>query len=333
MKPKSNLQIQLRALPTGHVGASHFQAVEAALPALAAGQVLSRVDFLSLDPYMRKRMADAVDGRWKLAPGDVMMGRTVGEVIESTDPAFAPGDVVLGWGGWQRYAAEPASTLEKVDGSVPRSLYLGLLGRPGITAWLGIVHVGQVRPEEVVLISSAAGAVGSIAGQIARLSKAEAVGIAGSDEKCDYLVSELGFRACVNYRSPHFEDDLARATPREVDLCFENVGAQVLDAALNRMREGGRIALCGLLGHYNSGPGHAFRNFPRLLDRALKLQGFRIDSNRPLWNRARADLAGWFAAGQLVQRETVTVGLENAPRGFAAMLAGDGHGKHLVKVS
>lgn len=333
MKQKSNLQIQLRELPTAHVSANHFQTVEAAVPALAAGQVLTRVNYLSLDPFMRKRMADAAEGRWKLAPGDVMMGRTVGEVIESADPSFAPGDVVLGWGGWQQYAVEPASTLEKVDGSVERSLYLGLLGRPGITAWLGIVHVAQVRPEEVVLISSAAGAVGSIAGQIARLLKAEAIGIAGSDEKCDYVVNELGFRACVNYRSPQFEDDLARATPGEVDVCFENVGAQVLDAALNRMREGGRIALCGLLAHYNSGPGHGLRNFPRLLDRALTLQGFRIDANRSLWNRALVDLAAWLAAGQLAQQETVTIGLENAPRGFASMLAGDGYGKHLVKVS
>lgn len=330
-----NLQVCIRSLPTAEVQATDFELRETAIPQPAEGEVLVRNHYLSLDPYMRKRLADALGGRVALGPGDLMMGRTVGEVVASHDPAYRAGDQVLGWGGWQRYSAEPARRLEKVQpvASMPLSVHLGALGRPGITAWLGIVHVAGVRAGEHVVVSSAAGAVGGLAGQMARHLGADVVGIAGGASKCEAVVGELGLRTCVDYKAPDFEQALAAATPEGVDVCFENVGAGVLDATLGRMNEEGRIALCGLIGHYHSGPPSAFRNFARLLDRGLHVTGFRIDSLTALHERARADLRAWFDAGVFRSWETVAEGLENAPAAFAGMLLGRGRGKTLVRIA
>jgi NADPH-dependent curcumin reductase CurA len=329
-----NLQVRIRSLPTGAVDEGHFELRTAALPVPAAGEVLVRTAYLSLDPYMRKRLADAVAGRVALGAGDLMMGRTVGHVVESRDARFCAGDAVLGWAGWQQYAAEPADQLEKLpQGDLLLSAHLGVLGRPGITAWLGVVHVANVQPGERVLVSSAAGAVGSLAGQIARQLGADVVGIAGGAAKCEAVASELRLRACIDYKDADFEPRLREATPDGVDACFENVGAAMLDAALGRMNAGGRIALCGLLGQYHSGAPYAYRNFTRLLDRALHLTGFRIDDHAALFAPARAQLAEWLHAGAFRQWETVADGLERAPAAFAAMLQGRGRGKTLVKVA
>lgn len=329
----SNLQVRVRSFPTGAVDESHFEVKPGPMPVPAEGQVLVRTAWLSLDPYMRKRLADAVEGRVKMAVGDLMPGRTVGEVVESRDARFRPGDHVLGWAGWQQYAAEPADQLEKVPATgQPLSVHLGVLGRPGITAWLGIVHLAAVQSDDKVLVSSAAGAVGSLAGQIARHLGADVVGIAGGPAKCRAVVGDLRFRACVDYKAPDFEHALREATPQGVDACFENVGAAMLDATLDRMNRNGRIALCGLMGQYHSGAPYAYRNFARLLDRTLKMTGFSINENAALYERARADLAKWLAAGAFRQWETVSHGLEQAPAAFAAMLQGRGQGKTLVKV-
>jgi NADPH-dependent curcumin reductase CurA len=330
-----NLQVRLRSLPQGAVEEGHFELHKCVVPELATDEVLVRNHFLSLDPYMRKRLADAVAGRVALRPGDLMMGRTAGEVIESRDAAFRPGDHVLGWGGWQQYSAEPAAKLEKIveaDG-MPLSVYLGVLGRPGITAWLGVVHVADLRRGECFVVSSAAGAVGSLAGQMARHLGARVVGIAGGRAKCEAVTRELGFHDCVDYRSTTFDLALRDATPQGVDACFENVGASVLDATLGRMNENGRIAVCGLLGHYHSGASHAFRNFPRILDRALRMTGFRIDDNSELHERARAELRAWVERGAFRTWETVSQGLESAPAAFVSMLEGRGRGKTLVRIA
>ncbi|QHE84584.1 NADP-dependent oxidoreductase [Hydrogenophaga sp. BPS33] len=330
----ANLQVRIRHLPRDTVEAGHFELHEALVPLPAAGQVLVQQHFLSLDPYMRKRLADACAGRDPLAPGDVMMGRTVGRVVESRDPAFRAGDTVLGWGGWQRYAAEPAQSLQKVEpvegGSL--SVHLGALGRPGITAWLGVVSVAQLRAGECLVVSSAAGAVGSLAVQMARHIGARVVGIAGGRAKCDAVVGQLGAQACVDYKAPDFAQQLAHATPDGVDVVFENVGAGVLDATLNRMNENGRVAVCGLMGHYHSGDPYGFQNFARVLDRALKVTGFRIDANAPLHAQALGDLRAWFGAGVLRSWETVAQGLEQAPDAFVSMLQGRGQGKTLVQI-
>jgi len=329
-----NVQVCIRSLPTAGVEEAHFEVRDAALPALTSGEVLVRNHYLSLDPYMRKRLSDAVEGRVRLDAGDLMMGRTVGEVVESRDAAFRPGEQVLGWGGWQLYSAEPATRLEKVAtaGGLPLSVHLGVLGRPGITAWLGVLNVAQLKANECIVVSSAAGAVGSLAGQMARHIGARVVGIAGGPAKCDAVVKELGFHACVDYKSAAFEQALCEATPLGVEVGFENVGAAVLDATLSRMNEEGRIAVCGLLGHYHSGPPYALRNFARVLDRGLHVTGFRIDANTHLHERARTDLRAWLEAGVFQRWETVSQGLASAPAAFVAMLAGRGRGKTLVQL-
>lgn len=331
---EKNLQVRIRSLPLEAVQEQHFEVREASVPAPAPGEVLVRNRFLSLDPYMRKRMADAVEGRVNLGPGDLMMGRTVGEVVESHDAGFRPGDLVLGWGGWQKFSAEPASRLEKIRpaGNLPLSVYLGALGRPGITAWLGVMHVARLQANERMVVSSAAGAVGSLAGQMARHLGARVVGIAGGPTKCAAVVQELGFDACVDYKSPGFEQALREATSSGVEVCFENVGAAVLDATLDRMNENGRIAVCGLIGQYRPGTPYPFRNLARVLDRALVVTGFRIDSNTQLHDRALTDLRAWVEAGVFRRWETVSQGLERAPAAFVAMLQGRGQGKTLVQL-
>lgn len=331
---QTNLQVRLRSLPHDAVREDHFEVREGAVPHPAAGEVLVRTHFLSLDPYMRKRLADAVAGRVVLNPGALMMGRTVGEVIESRDPNFRTGDRVLGWGGWQQFSAEPAARLEKIAaaGDLPLSVHLGALGRPGITAWLGVAHVAKVQAGDRMVVSSAAGAVGSLAGQMARHLGAEVTGIAGGPAKCEAVVRELGFRAGVDYKSPQFEQALRDATPQGVDVCFENVGAAILDATLDRMNEEGRVAVCGLMGQYHSGAPYAYRNFARILDRGLQVTGFRIDAHTALHDRARADLRCWLEAGVFRRWETVSQGLESAPAAFVAMLEGHGQGKTLVQL-
>ncbi|WP_295380686.1 NADP-dependent oxidoreductase [uncultured Pseudacidovorax sp.] len=329
-----NLQVRLRRIPTNVVEASDFTLIETPLPAPAHGEVLVRHLWLSLDPYMRKRLADAAAGRATLAPGDLMMGRTVGMVALSRDVSFQPGDLVLGWGGWQRWSVEPAHRLEKLQppAGVPPSAYLCALGRPGITAWLGVMHISALRAGEHFLVSSAAGAVGALAGQIARHLGARVVGIAGGAAKCEAVEGELGFAACVDHKSAQFERALQAATPHGVDVLFENVGGAVLDAGLGRMNTGGRITVCGLLAHYRDEFSPGLQNLPRLMDRGLCMRGFGIDAHVSLHAQARRQMAHWYADGVFRTWETVAAGLAAAPSAFIGMLEGRGRGKTLVRL-
>jgi len=330
---QDNLQVRIRRLPTGPIGEDDFALTQAPIPRPAEGEVLCRTRYLSLDPYMRKRLAEACAGRLPLTAGDLMMGRTIGEVVVSRDARFAPGDHVLGSAGWQTYCAEPAAALQKLPvGAQALTRYLGVLGPTGITAWLGMVHVARVQPGERVVVSSAGGAVGGTAGQIARHLGAEVIGIAGGVAKCDAIVRELGFSACVDYRQAGFEHALELATPDGVDVCFENVGAAVLDATLARMNDDGRIAVCGLLSQYQGASPYAYRHFSRVLDKGLHISGFRINACTALHEQARTALRGWLDAGAIREWETVTDGLAQAPRAFVAMLQGRGRGKHLVRL-
>lgn len=330
-----NQQVFIRELPRESVSAGNFDIRETALPRLSGGDVLVQHHCLSLDPYMRKRLADAVAGRFPLKAGDLMMGRTVGRVLESHDPSFRVDDVVLGWGGWQLFAVERARRLQKVDPTEghPLSVHLGVLGRPGITAWLGVMSVAQVQAGDTVVVSSAAGAVGSLAGQMARNLGARVVGIAGGTSKCEAVVAQLGFDAAVDRRAHDFASRLRDATPEGVDVAFENVGGAILDATLDRMNENGRIAICGLISQYHPGAAYGYANFARVLDRALRMTGFRIDANEHLHARALADLRAWLAAGALRSWETVVTGLPRAPAAFVSMLEGRGMGKTLVQLT
>jgi len=342
MTGRRTRRVLLDRVPDGELTVGHFRLVEDAVADPAPGEVLTRTLYLSVDPVMRKLMANrtrepnGLNGVNSLGAGDQMRGRTVGLVEVSNDPRFAPGDLVLGWGGWQDLAVEKGDALVAIApvAGHPLSVHLGPLGRPGITAWLGIVHTARVTESDTVLVSSAAGAVGSVAGQLAKSRGARVIGIAGGLEKCRWLVSDGGFDMAVDYKSSGFLDRLDEATPDGVSVVFESVGGAILDAALGRMRAEGRIALCGLLDAYQAGSGeaYAYRNFGLLLDRGLSLTGFRIDALTEHHPEALAELRRLLEAGALAATETVTDGLENAPAALVGLLAGRGSGKHLVAV-
>jgi NADPH-dependent curcumin reductase CurA len=331
--PERNRQWLLASRPTGPVLESNFRLVGSALPEVGEGQVLVRVRYLSLDPYMRSRMDEAPSYAPSQALGEVMIGGTVGEVMASRHPGFRPGDGVVGRGGWQEFHLSDGTGLTKVDTrSLPASVYLGAVGMPGVTAWYGLRQIGKPRAGETVLVSAASGAVGSVVGQLARLAGCRVVGVAGGPAKCAHVVKELGFDACVDHRSPDFAEAFRAATPAGIDFDFENVGGAVLDAALGRMNDFGRVAVCGLIAGYD-GQEVALRNVRRILVGRLTVQGFIVSDHLEVWPAALAELGALVAQGKLRYRETVAEGIESAPRAFMGLLRGENLGKQLVKVS
>jgi NADPH-dependent curcumin reductase CurA len=326
-----NRQILLASRPEGWVTEANFKLVESPVPRPGDGQFLVRNRWLSLDPYMRGRM-DAKKSYAKYAElGEVMVGGTVGEVIESRHPAFKPGDFVNGAFGWQEYALSDGTGVRKVDPSrAPLSYYLGVLGMPGVTAWVGLLDIAQPKAGETVVVSAASGAVGSVVGQLARIKGCRAVGIAGGRAKCDYAVNELGFDACVDYKAGRLGESLHAAAPNGVDVHFENVGGEVLDAVLALMNPFSRITICGLVSQYNATEPYAVRNFRSVLTNRIRVQGFIVTDRMELWRRALDELARWTAEGKIKYRETVARGLATAPHAFIGMLRGDNLGKQLV---
>ena len=306
----------------------------ATLPtAPAEGQLLVQVRFLSLDPYMRGRMDETKSYAPSQKLGEVMVGGTAGEVVESRHPKFQRGDAVVGMGGWQEWFLSDGQGLQKVDArALPLSAYLGAAGMPGITAWYGVDRIGKPKAGETALVSSAAGAVGSVAGQLARLRGCRAVGVAGGPAKCAHVVQDLGFDACVDYKAPEFREALKAACPSGVDFVFENVGGAVLDAALARLNPFSRVALCGLVAGYQ-GEEIPVRAVRSLLVNRVQLQGFIVSDHLDLWPQAIRELAGLAASGKLRFRETVAEGIQGAPRAFVGMLRGENLGKQLVRVS
>ncbi|HKC44607.1 MAG TPA: NADP-dependent oxidoreductase, partial [Burkholderiales bacterium] len=295
------------------------------------GQFLVRNRWLSLDPYMRGRMDAKKSYAKHVELGEVMVGGAVGEVIESRHPAFKPGDFVNGAFGWQEYALSDGAGARKVDPSrAPLSYYLGVLGMPGVTAWMGLLDIAQPKAGETVVVSAASGAVGSVVGQLARIKGCRAVGIAGGRAKCDYTVGELGFDACADYKAGDLGESLQAAAPKGVDVHFENVGGEVLDAVLAAMNPFSRITICGLVSQYNATEPYGVRNFRSILTNRIRVQGFIVSDRMELWPRALDELAGWIAEGKIRYRETVARGLANAPRAFIGMLRGDNLGKQLV---
>jgi NADPH-dependent curcumin reductase CurA len=328
-----NRRIVLASRPTGWVTESNFRIENAPLPQPKDGEVLVKNLWLSLDPYMRGRMNDVKSYAAKQEIDAVMVGGTAGEVVESKNPNFKPGDKVVGQFGWQQYGVSDGKGLNKVDASrVPLSAYLGVIGMPGVTAWVGLLDICQPKPGETVVVSAASGAVGSAVGQIAKLKACRAVGIAGGKAKCDYVVNELGFDACIDYKGGKLNDDLKAAAPKGVDCYFENVGGEILDAVLRRMNAFSRIAVCGLISQYNATEPYGVKTFQSILTNRIKVQGFIVSDRMELWPKALADLAGWVAGGKLKYRESVTEGLENAPRAFIGLLKGENFGKQLVKL-
>ncbi|MBX3206777.1 MAG: NADP-dependent oxidoreductase [Labilithrix sp.] len=329
----TNTQVRLVSRPTGFPDASNFEIVrDAPLPELKDGEVLVRNQFLSLDPYMRGRMNEGRSYAPPVALGDVMVGGTAGEVVLSKTPAFAVGDKVVGALGWQEYGVANGGALTKVDGGLPLSVYLGVVGMPGVTAYIGLYDIGEPKEGETVVVSAAAGAVGSVVGQLAKIRGCRAVGIAGGRDKCDYVVRELGFDACIDHRSPDFTSELRAATRDGVDVSFENVGGPVMDAVLAQLNPFARVPLCGLVSQYNATEPYALKNVAALLWKRVKLQGFIVSDRMDRWPRALADLAKWVAEGKIRYRETVAHGLTNAPEAFFGMLRGANLGKQIVKL-
>ena len=335
----TNKQIHLVSRPQGEASADNFRLVQAAVPTLKDGQVLVRHHYLSLDPYMRGRMNDSKSYAQPQPLNEVMIGGTVGEVVESRHPGFKAGDKVSGMGGWQQYAVVDASRpgmLHKLDTShIPLSAYLGPVGMPGVTAWYGLMKICEPKAGETVVVSAASGAVGGIVGQLAKARGCRAVGIAGGPDKCRYVVDELGFDACLDYKLHNdlksLSTALKDACPSGIDGYFENVGGMILDAVMMRMNAFGRMALCGMISGYNGEP--IPMQYPQLLLASrLKLQGFIVAEHMDVWPEALKELGTLVASGKLKYRESVAQGIEAAPEAFLGLLKGRNFGKQLVKL-
>ena len=329
-----NHQIRLKSRPAGEPTPANFEAADGPVPEPKDGEVLRRTIYLSLDPYMRGRMSDAASYATPVKIGDVMCGHTVSEVVDSRNPDFSKGEFVTGYDGWQAYGLSSGKELRKLDPKlVPISTAIGVLGMPGMTAFVGLMDIGQPKPGETVVVSAASGAVGAVVGQLAKVKGCRAVGIAGSPDKCKYVVDELGFDACINYKTDDLVPALKAACPAGVDIYFENVGGAVFAAILRVINKGARIPLCGIISEYNATGNPAGPNLrPLLVNRAL-IKGF-IVSDHP--DRAPAflqEVAPLVMSGRIKFREDIVEGLDNAPEAFIGLLHGKNFGKLMVRVS
>jgi hypothetical protein len=339
MSDLETLRIVLASRPTGRPTPNDFRIEPATIPAPADGQVLLKIRYLSLDPYMRGRMSAAKSYAAPVEIGTVMEGGTVAQVLESRHPDFAAGDVVLSHSGWQTHAVADGKTLRKLDpAAAPVTTALGVLGMPGFTAYAGLLTLGQPKAGETVVVAAASGPVGSAVGQIARIKGARAVGIAGGPEKCAFVRETFGFDAVVDHQAPDLAEKLAAACPGGIDVYFENVGGEVWDAVFPMLNPFARIPVCGLIAQYNSsgefpGPDRFPVVMRQVLSKSLTIRGFiqhEFQAQRPAFYRA---MAGWIAGGEVKYKEDIVKGLEAAPQAFIGLLEGRNFGKLVVKVS
>jgi NADPH-dependent curcumin reductase CurA len=334
----TNRRIVLAARPVGEPTPDNFRLETAELPPLGDGEVLLRATHLSLDPYMRGRMSDGPSYAAPVAIGQTMVAATVCEVVDSKAPSLQSGDQVAAYTGWQEYAVVPAKGLRKLDpADAPVSTSLGVLGMPGLTAWAGLLQIGQPKPGETVVVAAAAGAVGSAVGQIAKIHGCRVVGIAGGPEKCSHVVNDLGFDLCLDHRSPTLPQDLKQACPKGIDVYFENVGGKVFEAVLPRMNDFGRIPVCGLIAQYNAtelpqGPDRTPLLMRTVLTKRLSLRGFIVTDFIALWPEFHAQMSAWVREGRIHYREQVVEGLDNAVEAFIGLLKGTNTGKMLIKL-
>ncbi|CAJ0772158.1 NADP-dependent oxidoreductase [Ralstonia chuxiongensis] len=333
---KTYQRIVLASRPQGAVTPDNFRLETVDVPELQDGQVLVRNHFLSLDPYMRGRMNDSKSYAQPQPLDEVMIGGTVGVVEASKNPSFAVGDNVVGMFGWQEVGVSDGRGIQKVDTRhIPLSAYLGSVGMPGVTAWYGLNKIMLPKPGQTVAVSAASGAVGSVVGQLAKLKGCRAVGFAGGKDKCDYVVNELGFDACIDYKAAKDPKELYKmlkeATPDGIDSYFENVGGSILDAVLSRMNAFGRIAMCGMIAGYDGQP-LPLQNPQLILVSRLTIEGFIVSEHMDVWPEALRELGGFVAQGKLKFRESVAQGLASAPEAFMGLLKGKNFGKQLVKL-
>jgi len=339
MQEKPNRRIVLAARPQGEPRDEDFRLEAVNLVSPGPDQVLLRTIYLSLDPYMRGRMNAGPSYAPPVEVGQVMEGGTISAVVESRSPALVAGDIVLGYTGWQEYAVASADSLRKLDPArAPISTALGVLGMPGLTAYTGLLNIGQPKPGETVVVAAASGAVGSVVGQIAKIKGCRAVGIAGGKRKCDFVVQELGFDACVDHHNAPFPQDLKAACPNGVDVYFENVGGRVLNAVLPLMNPFGRVPVCGLIAQYNStGLSPGIDRIPQLMGailvKRLTFRGFIVSDFSAQEDDFEREMLQWLRAHKVKYREDVIDGLENAVAAFQGLLKGRNFGKLLVRLS
>ena len=329
----TNRQIRLLRRPDGALTPDLFALSTAAVPVPGPGEVLCRVRYISLDAANRTWLNPQPTYKPPVAVGGVMEGMTLSEVVASNAPGFAPGELVESFSGWQDYATHSARHLRKVSAGASPEHALSVLGMTGLTAYFGMLDVGRIQPGERVLVSAAAGAVGSVAGQIAKQKGCTVVGTAGTDEKCRWLTEDLGFDAAINYKTEDLGTAIKQHFPDGIDVYFDNVGGMMLQQALFRMRQHGRVVCCGAISSYDGGQGPGMRGVPELIVvRRLRLEGFIVMDYFPRRAEAERDLMAWLAAGAIKNRVDVLDGLERAPEALIGLLAGNNIGKRLVRL-
>lgn len=305
------------------------------MPEPGEDEVLLKTLYVSVDPYMRGRITGVKTYADPINVGDIMIGGSVGQVVQSTSTAFQPGDFAVGFWGWREYASEPARSLQKLNPAVaPVSLALGLLGMPGMTAYFGFLDICNPKPGETVLVSGAAGAVGSIVGQIAKIKECHVVGIAGADDKVAWLVNELGFDAAFNYKSTSdYVPKLKELCPQGIDCYFDNVGGAISDAVFPLLNTFARVSVCGQISQYNlERPEPGPRLMPYILVKQARVEGFIVTRFAPRFREGFEQMAAWLQQGKLKYQEYIVEGFENIPKAFIGMLQGKNTGKMLVKL-
>lgn len=331
-----NRQITLAARPVGYPKLSDFKLIESPMPQPDDGQILVRALYLSVDPYMRGRMNARRSYAAPVELGKVMTGEIAGKVVQSRHPDFKTGDAVAGRLGWQEYAVADGREVRKVDtASAPLSTALGVLGMPGLTAYFGLLEIGKLSDGETVVVSGAAGAVGSTVGQIAKIKGCRAVGIAGTDEKVDYVTRELGFDAAFNYKTVNnYVEELQRLCPAGIDVYFDNVGGAITDAVFPCFNSRARVAVCGQISQYNlEKPEQGPRLLWKLIEKQARVEGFLVFQFADQYKPALEQLAAWVAEGKIKYREQIVEGIANAPEAFLGMLRGQNIGKQLIKIA
>jgi NADPH-dependent curcumin reductase len=332
-----NRRIVLASRPQGQPSAANFRLEEAPVPVPGPDQVLCSTIYLSLDPYMRGRMSDAASYAQPVQIGQVMEGGTVGQVVSSNLAGLAPGDFLVGYGGWQEYAVFGTGEASRIDPDLaPISTALGVLGMPGQTAYVGLREIGKPKHGETLVVAAASGPVGSMVGQIAKIRGCRVVGIAGSEDKCAYVRDELGFDTCIDHHAPDLEGALRAACPDGIDIYWENVGGRVFEAVLPLLNDFARVPVCGLVAWYNAtelppGPDRTPLLLRRALVRRLTVRGFIVWDFDP--GDFQREVGGWIKAGRIRYREDIREGLENAPAAFIGLLEGANFGKLLVRLA
>jgi NADPH-dependent curcumin reductase CurA len=328
-----NKQVRLAARPAGLPKDTDWAFDESPIPVPGEGQVLVKLSHISLDPAMRAWMNEGATYVEDVKVGEVMRAGAVGHVVKSNAPELAEGDAVQGVLGVQEYAVANAKELVKVDPSLaPIQRYLGVLGWPGMTAYFGLLDIGRPKEGDTVVISGAAGAVGSVAGQIAKIKGCRVIGIAGGPEKCDYLVDELGFDGAIDYKSENIRDRLKELCPKRVDIYFDNVGGEILDAVLSKIAMKARIVISGAISQYNNPRFRGPNNYMALLTYRARMEGFVVFDYTREYPKAAAEIAGWMAEGKIKTREHIVKGIENFPSAFLRLFSGEKLGKLALEV-